>query len=586
VAAEQLVTDNLDIWSSAIRAKSAAGRGKSNKLELYGIKKLRGLIRELAVRGLLVPQDPNDEPASELLKKINAEKAQLLKGGKIKKQKVLPPIEDNEKSFEQPEGWEWVKLGDVTEFVNGYAFKSSDFSDRGVGTIKIGDIQEGEISVDSMSRVAPSVVESLDTNLQAVSGDLLIAMSGATTGKLGFNLTNETFYINQRVGKICPYRLSIEFLYIPLTAKIAENLAISLGSAIPNLSTTQIKNIVIAIPPLAEQHRIVAKADELMAFCDQLEEQQETSITAHQTLVKTLLDAVTTASERDGFTAAWARIGDHFDTLFTTEWSIDQLKQTILQLAVMGKLVPQDPDDEPACKLKDEIAKEKEKWVKEGNLKKQKLLPEINEKEKPFSLPESWMWVRFGTLIQSFTNGLYKKGSFYSDTGAISLRMYNIQDGKIVFADIRRVNVTDSELAQYSLEEDDLLINRVNSKELVGKTARIPGYSEPLLFESMNMRAVPHKSHISSGYLNLYLKTKMAKSVLLAHAKEAVGQASLNQGQISSLPLPLPPKSEQPRIVIKVDELMALCDTLKKRINTAQTTQLQLADAMASQAVA
>ena len=114
--AEQLITENIGIWSSAIQARSAAGRGKANKLELYGIKRLRELILELAVRGLLVPQDPNDEPASDLLRKIAAEKARLIKEGKIKKQKALPPITDDENPFGLPMGWSWVRLGEVTDY--------------------------------------------------------------------------------------------------------------------------------------------------------------------------------------------------------------------------------------------------------------------------------------------------------------------------------------------------------------------------------------------------------------------------------------------------------------------------------------
>ena len=131
-------------------------------------------------------------------------------------------------------------------------------------------------------------------------------------------------------------------------------------------------NKPLAIPPLTEQLRIVAKVDELMGLCDQLEKQTEASISAHKTLVQTLLSTLTNASEREGFNQAWARIAEHFDTLFTTEWSIDQLKQTILQLAVMGKLVLQNPKDESASKLLTKIAAEKAKSIKEGKIKKQK----------------------------------------------------------------------------------------------------------------------------------------------------------------------------------------------------------------------
>jgi type I restriction enzyme S subunit len=225
-----LITENFDIWTSAKASKSNGGRGKSstNGKTIYGIKKLRELILELAICGKLVPQDPNDEPACILLKKIYEEKKLLLDKGKIKKQKALPKIKNDEKVFKLPTGWEWVKLGDVADFINGYAFKSSDFIETGIGVVKIGDIQNGEITTSSISRVNKNVVNNLDDLLKIDKGDLVIAMSGATTGKLGFNKTNEVFYLNQRVGKIVPYYLNINYLFYPLTTKIAENLAKSM----------------------------------------------------------------------------------------------------------------------------------------------------------------------------------------------------------------------------------------------------------------------------------------------------------------------------------------------------------------------
>lgn len=221
-----------------------------------------------------------------------------------------------------------------------------------------------------MSRVSQHVVDGLNENLQVKSGDMLIAMSGATTGKLGFNKTDEIFYLNQRVGKFITYLVDKEFLYYPLATKIAENLAKAMGSAIPNISTKQINEITIALPPLAEQHRIVAKVDELMALCDQLEQCSESQLAAHQTLVEALLATLTDSSDTEELAQNWARLSTHFDTLFTTERSIDALKQTIMQLAVMGKLVPQDPSDEPASALLERIAAEKAQLIKEKKIKK------------------------------------------------------------------------------------------------------------------------------------------------------------------------------------------------------------------------
>ncbi|MCX9039045.1 restriction endonuclease subunit S, partial [Citrobacter portucalensis] len=131
MTAEKLITDHIDIWSSALQTRSTAGRGSNGKIDLYGIKKLRELILELAVRGKLVTQDPNDEPASELLKRIAAEKAELVKQGKIKKQKPQPEISEDEKPFELPEGWEWTRLGDIVKVSSGDGLTSSQMEVSG-----------------------------------------------------------------------------------------------------------------------------------------------------------------------------------------------------------------------------------------------------------------------------------------------------------------------------------------------------------------------------------------------------------------------------------------------------------------------
>ncbi|MDF2941020.1 MAG: restriction modification system specificity protein, partial [Gammaproteobacteria bacterium] len=396
---QQLLTDHIDIWTAADTVKkSGRGRSSSNAASVHGIKKLRELILELAVRGKLVPQDPNDEPASELLKRIQAEKAKLIAEGKIKKAKPLPPITEEEKPFDLPHGWEWVRLGSTIEYINGYAFASSDFTSGGIGVVKIGDIQNGYIKTKSMSTVSKNILVGLDERLKVKPGDLVIAMSGATTGKLGFNETQEAFYLNQRVGKIHTYFTSKKFMFFNLSSKIEDNLKKSFGSAIPNLSTDQINAIALALPPLPEQHRIVAKIDELMALCDQLEAQHNNATDAHEKLVSHLLGILTQSKNAGDFNENWQRIAAHFDTLFTTESSIEILKQTLLQLAVMGKLVPQDPNDEPASELLKRIQAEKTKLVAEGRIRKDKPLPPIAKEEKLFALPQGWEWVRLGQI--------------------------------------------------------------------------------------------------------------------------------------------------------------------------------------------
>lgn len=556
---EKLITDHIDIWSSALQTRSTAGRGSNGKIDLYGIKKLRELILELAVRGKLVPQDPNDEPASELLKRIAADKAELVKQGKIKKQKPLPEIGEDEKPFELPEGWEWGRVGDIAIFTNGFAFKSSDFKDDGVGIVKIGDIDSaGFISTENMSYVDQSVVENLPLDLEAEPGCLVIAMSGATTGKLGFNTTNKIFFLNQRVGKISPLLMNKYYLYYYLSTRIAENLSISMGSAIPNISTIQINNIIIPLPSEREQQIIVDKINELIFLCDQLEQQSLTSLDAHQQLVETLLATLTDSQNAEELAESWARISQHFDTLFTTEASIDALKQTILQLAVMGKLVPQDPNDEPASELLKRIEQEKAQQIKEGKIKKKKSFVKKDD-GKIYELPNGWVQCHLGDIV-----------TISSGDGLTSKQM--AVDGNIpVYGGNGITGYHDN----WNVDKPTIVIGRVGyycgsvhitpSLAWVTDNAFITYYS---------------KNNVDTCFLSLLLK-----GTNLKENENATAQPVISGSKIYPIVIMLPPLNEQKKIVKKFFELNCLCDTLKSRLQSAQRTQLNLADALTDAAL-
>jgi len=583
MAVDNIITDHIDVWTSAIKTRSSAGRGISKKFDLYGIKKLRELILELAMRGKLVYQNPNDEPASELLKRIVVAKEEQVKDGKIKKQKKLPEIDREEEPYDLPKRWLWVRLGVVTNYGQCDKTEPKDASPD-TWVLELEDVEKETSKLLQKKRFLDREFKSSKNVF--VKGDVIYGKLRPYLDKV--LVADEAGVCTTEMIPLRAYKEIIpEFLRLSMKSPKFKEYANNSthGMSLPRMGTDKAKLALIPLCTLQEQHRIVAKVDELMALCDQLESQTEASIDAHKTLVEVLLVTLTNAKDADELNDSWQRISQYFDVLFTTQASIDQLKQTILQLAVMGKLVKQDPTDEPASKLLARIAIEKSQLIKDGKIKKQKPLPSITDEEKPFELPDSWEWVSFGLLFKSFSNGLYKPAKFYTEQGIISLRMYNIQSGKIDFSGAKKVEVTFVELEQFRLEQDDLLINRVNSKELVGKTAIIPQISEPLVYESMNMRAKPYKTHLSAKYLNLFMMTKMAQDAISLFAKEAVGQASINQGQVSSIKTTLPPLVEQHRIVSKVDELMALCDSLKANLKEAQTTQLDLTDAIVEQAL-
>ena len=358
------VIDHLDLWTSTVTPKSTSGRGrgsgKSSKLELTGIKKLRELILELAVRGKLVAQNPDDEPASKLLERIEAEKVQLIKDGKLKKQKPLAAVTDDEQPFELPEGWECERLGNlVSKLGSGSTPRGGKtaYVKSGIPFLRSQNIWNDGLALDDIAFIPKSTHESM-SNTVVFPGDILLNITGASLGRsLVFPDTFNEANVSQHVTiiRLINARMT-PFMSLCIKSPLVQSLVWGrqVGMAIEGLSKKVLERFEMPIPPLAEQQRIVAKVDELMALCDQLEQQSEHQLTAHQQLTDTLLATLTDSANAQELNDNWQRLAQHFDLLFSGPmgaWAIDRLKDTILQLAVMGKLVPQNPDDEPASKL-------------------------------------------------------------------------------------------------------------------------------------------------------------------------------------------------------------------------------------------
>lgn len=584
------VIDSLDIWSAAQINKKTVGRGNSKKQQAYGINKLRELILELAVRGKLVPQDPDDEPASVLLEKIAEERNYLVKGKKIKKPKKLPAITGEEEPFVLPIGWEYVRLNDLGEWGAG-ATPSRQHPEYYGGEIpwfKSGELASDYIS-DSEEHVTKLALEKSSLRYNKV-GDVLIAMYGATIGKTSILQVPAT--TNQAVCACTPFTGFINtYLLLLLKAYKSRFVGMGAGGAQPNISREKLVATVVVLPPTNEQHRIVAKVNELMALCDQLEQQQTDSLTAHQTLVETLLNALVRpepdeegAAATTNFEQAWQRITEHFDTLFTTEHSIDQLKQTILQLAVMGKLVPQNPDDEPASELLKKVVAEKAKLVNDGKIKKQKALPPIEEGEQPFILPEGWVWCRLGEIIvirggKRVSNG-YKLLTM--PTPYIYIRVSDMKNGSIDDSDLHYIDSDmRSKIRQYIITKDDLYMTIVGAT--IGKCGLVPDKFDQMNLTENAARLTP-LGEIIKRYLHQLLESVFCQEQFFDKTKQ-VGVQKMALNRLATTIVPLPPLAEESRIVAKVDELMAICDTLKARLQEAQTTQVHLADAIVEQAV-
>ncbi|MCG6410202.1 restriction endonuclease subunit S [Vibrio fluvialis] len=589
MAVENLITEHIDIWTSAVKTKSASGRGSNKKLELYGVKKLRELILELAVRGKLVPQDPNDEPASLLLERITAEKARLVKEQKIKKPKQLPAISESEIIEELPKSWELVRIGCMSTLENGDRSKNypnkSVLVESGIPFVNAGHLVNSRINEAEMTYITQERFDLLRAG-KFNDGDILFCLRGslgkcAIVENFGIGAIASSLVIVKPEKSVIPEYL-LKFFESPLS--LSNIRKYDNGTAQPNLSASDLAKFVIPLPPLNEQHRIVAKVDELMALCDQLEQQTEASIEAHQVLVTTLLETLTNSADADELMQNWARISEHFDTLFTTEESIDQLKQTILQLAVMGKLVPQDPDDEPAAKLLKRIAEEKAQLVKEKKIKKQKALPPIAEDEKPFEQPTGWEICRLGELLPQFQNGASSRGDKEGNE-IVVLRLADIKDWQISLDDTRSIVIERKSIERYSLQEGDVLIIRVNgSADIVGRFVTCHEDYDAIYCDHFIRMRFPVECYMPS-FLSLLGSSSIIREKIADLFISTAGQKTVNQTHISSLITVLPPIKEQLRIINKVDELLSICNQLKVRLKESKSTQLQLTDTIVKQAV-
>ncbi|AKG33125.1 restriction endonuclease subunit S [Salmonella enterica subsp. enterica serovar Lubbock] len=583
MAVEKLIVDHIDTWTTALQTRSTAGRGSSGKIELYGIKKLRELILELAVRGKLVPQDPNDEPASELLKHIAAEKAELVKQGKIKKPKPLPEISEEEKPFELPAGWEWIKISEIGHDW-GQKTPDEDFTYIDVGSInkEYGIIEEPSIlsAKDAPSRARKIVQKG--TVIYSTVRPYLLNIAIIESAFSPEPIASTAFAI------IHPYTaMNANFIYYYLRSPVFINYVESCqtGVAYPAINDKQFFSGIIAVPPSSEQARITKKIKELMSLCDQLEQHSLTSLDAHQQLVETLLTTLTDSQNADELTENWARISEHFDTLFTTEPSIEALKQTILQLAVMGKLVPQDPNDEPASELLKRIAQEKAQLVKDGKIKKQKPLPPISDKEKPFEVPEGWEWCKFG-LISEFING--DRGSNYPNKneyvvhGIPWINTGHIEkNGTLSITDMNFITEKKfNELRSGKIQSGDLVYCLRGAT--FGKTAFVKPYESGAIASSL-MIIRPFIREMGE-YIYNYLISPFGRSQIFRFDNGSA-QPNLSANSVMLYAFACPPLQEQFRIHKKITELFHICDNLKLQTQSAQQTQLHLADALTDAAI-
>jgi type I restriction enzyme, S subunit len=546
-----------------------------------GVQKLRELILTFAMQGKLVPQDPNDQPASELLKAIAVEKQRLVKEGKIKQQKPLLARTLEEIPYELPKSWEWVRLGSIaTKLTDGSHSPPKD-SGTGYPMLSSQNVNFGKIDFSNPTRYVNEEDFCKEDKRTSISPNDVLLTIVASLGRPAVVPDNAPKFVLQRSVAVIKTSINADYLCRYLGSPISTNyyLTHGKGTAQKGIYLGQLNEMLIAIPPLAEQHRIVAKIDRLMAQCDELEnlgsDRNQKRITIHTAAIDRLL----TAQADSDFSTAWDFIQQHFGELYSVKENVAELRKAILQLAVMGKLVPQDPNDEPASELLKAISASKNRLVLQGKVKEPKSLPEIRSEEIQYQLPEKWEWVRLGKITNIVRGG--------SPRPAGDPEFY---DGDIPFLKVADLTATDEmylKTSTYSIKEAGLRKTRLVPPDTLmltnsGATLGIP---KICTFETTFNDGIAAFIYMDKNldkpffYYVLSSRTQWFLDV----ASRGQGQPNLNTDIIGETPVALPPLAEQRRIVTKIGQLMTLCNELEQQIDAATDKRTELLKALMAQ---
>ncbi|WP_083925829.1 restriction endonuclease subunit S [Sphingomonas sp. Mn802worker] len=518
-----LVSDHLDIWTAATERKNGAGRGGGKRMSLYGVERLRALIFDLAAAGRL-EGNPNAAP--------------------------------------EP-------LGKHVDLVMGQAPPGSACNTTGVGTAFV---KTGEFGP-----FYPEVREWTTKPLKmAQAGDVLICVVGATIGKL--NLAIDCA-IGRSVAAVRPksslYTRYLYYALMPYTLRLRRD---ARGSAQGVIGKSELNAVTIRVPSLKEQQQIVAKVDELMALCDALEGESAAALAAHQTLVEALLATLVNSVDAVDLAANWSRLEAHFDTLFITEASVDALKQTVLELAVRGKLVGQDDSDRPAADLIASWQGAKQEKLEQGGDRRVKTAEA--PAQPPFPLPLHW-------AIQSFENVFLfidYRGNTPPKTedGIPLITAKNIRMGYLNREPREFVSLATykSWMTRGFPKVGDLFFT---TEAPLGNIC-LNDIEEPFAIAQRAICLQPY-GEANTRFLAIAIMSRSMQRVIDEVATGMTARG-IKAGKLKTIALPIPPAAEQERIVAKVDELLALCEDIRAQIGKAGQTQMCLADAIVERVAA
>jgi type I restriction enzyme, S subunit len=539
------------------------------------VPRLRRFILDLAVRGKLMEQDSNDEPATELLQRIQVEKAKLVQEGKIKQEKLFQSRANDIMSTELPKGWLWGRIQEVCISVTDGDHIPPPKAESGIPFLVISDVRSQSINFAGCRYVPTVYYQQLDESRRPTKGDILYTL----VGSYGIPVVvrdDRPFCVQRHIGILRPSQYAnVDFLARVLESRVVFDQATrcATGIAQKTVPLAGLRGILIPLPPLAEQHRIVAKVDELMTLCDELEVAQARREERRNRLVAATLHGL---NEGDVTFKESARFYfSHLPRLTTRPQHVKQLRQTILNLAVHGKLVAQDPNDESVDELLNRIAAERQTLIAQGLLKAQKS-SDVDAAPSSQPIPTTWKWVRLADLI-SFgpQNGISPKPTNNPESPK-ALTLTATTSGFFDASHYKHINLREAGCQNYWLSAGDVLFQRGNTREYVGMAAVFDGPEKSFVFPDLMIR-VRFTESLSLRFIHTTLISPLLRRYF---SFEATGASSsmpkISQGVLLNAPIPLPPRAEQHRIIAKVDELMALCDVLEAQLATTAANRSKL----------
>jgi type I restriction enzyme, S subunit len=541
-----------------------------------GVARLQELVLELAVRGRLVPQDPTDEPASVLAERITAEKARMVRDGETRKQEPILPVREDEVPFSVPKAWCWTRFDSVADTRLGKMLDKAKNQGPLRPYLRNANVQWFRFELGDVLQLRVEDDQLSDCTVR--DGDLVICEGGEPGRAAVCGPEVDGMVIQKALHRARP-RCGISAWYLgyllrcdALSGRLAQRFT---GATIKHLTGKALAQCVVPLPPLAEQRRIVARVGELMALLDQLEAARTARDATRAAARDSVLAALREADESDEVKTAWNRFAERMDDLLCEPADIPPLRQSILQLAVRGRLVQQDPADEPASVLLERVAAEKVRLKRAGKIPKQQPLAPVRQQTVPFAVPKGWEWTRIEDLSALVTDGVHKTPNYVSE-GVPFLSIKDISAGFIDFSHTRFITKAEHvELnKRCNPEKGDILFCRIGT---LGKAVVVDTEKPFSLFVSVGL--IKLTQQLSSNFLCMALNSPATQAQYENIKAGGSHTEKLNLGPMRAAILPLPPLAEQHRIVERVGQLMGLLDRFEERLAAARATNVAFAAA-------